>query len=333
TIGIFVSQVLGFPEILGTPSSWPILLGMTAIPAALQLVLLPFCPESPRFLLITKDQEEKAREALVKFRGSEDVESDISDMKHEQSMGQAESKVSVWELLFRKDLRKRLVIGLVMQLSQQFSGILAVIYYSQSLFELSGMAPDVANHANSSIGAVCIIMTFISIPLMESQGRRLLHLTGLMGSFVFSILLTITLVLSDTVEVMQIISIVATILFVSAFCIGPGSIPWLIVAELFSQGSRASAMSLCVMVNWLSNFANGFGFPYVERGLKQLSFVPFTVLLLLFWIFTYMYLPETKDKTFQQISDGFNQQKIHKQSKSEGIAKEDSHLVGFRNVK
>jgi hypothetical protein len=61
TIGLLLSQVLGIEQILGTNEGWPVLLGLAICPAILQLLLLPFCPESPRYLLITKQWEEEAR--------------------------------------------------------------------------------------------------------------------------------------------------------------------------------------------------------------------------------------------------------------------------------
>lgn len=59
-------------------------------------------------------------------------------------------------------------------------------------------------------------------------------------------------------------SVVSTFAFVVFFALGPGSIPWLITAELFSQGPRPAAMSLAVLVNWLANFAVGLGFPQLQ---------------------------------------------------------------------
>lgn len=61
TIGLLLSQVLGIEQILGTNDGWPVLLGLAICPAILQLILLPICPESPRYLLITKQWEEEAR--------------------------------------------------------------------------------------------------------------------------------------------------------------------------------------------------------------------------------------------------------------------------------
>jgi Sugar (and other) transporter len=64
TIGLLLSQVLGIEQILGTNDGWPVLLGLAICPAILQLILLPICPESPRYLLITKQWEEEARKGL-----------------------------------------------------------------------------------------------------------------------------------------------------------------------------------------------------------------------------------------------------------------------------
>lgn len=65
TIGLLLSQVLGIEQILGTNDGWPVLLGLAICPAILQLILLPICPESPRYLLITKQCEEEARKGNV----------------------------------------------------------------------------------------------------------------------------------------------------------------------------------------------------------------------------------------------------------------------------
>ena len=61
TVGLLLSQVLGIESLLGTDDGWPYLLGIAVVPSAIQSILLPFCPESPRFLLITKQQETLAR--------------------------------------------------------------------------------------------------------------------------------------------------------------------------------------------------------------------------------------------------------------------------------
>ncbi|CAH1396874.1 unnamed protein product [Nezara viridula] len=126
TVGLLISQVLGIDEILGTDDGWPVLLGLAICPAILQLILLPICPESPRYLLITKQWEEEARKALRRLRASNQVEEDIEEMRAEQRAQQSESTISISELICSPTLRAPLIISVVMQLSQQLSGINAV---------------------------------------------------------------------------------------------------------------------------------------------------------------------------------------------------------------
>ena len=66
TLSILISQVLGMNNVLGTESGWPWLLALTAVPAVLQVATLPFCPESPKYLLLDKDDEMAANSG--KFR-------------------------------------------------------------------------------------------------------------------------------------------------------------------------------------------------------------------------------------------------------------------------
>ena len=64
TVGLLISQILGIEHLLGTDEGWPYLLGMAIIPPIMQLILLPICPESPRYLLITRQQEKLARAGM-----------------------------------------------------------------------------------------------------------------------------------------------------------------------------------------------------------------------------------------------------------------------------
>ncbi|GLV43811.1 Glucose transporter 1 [Carabus blaptoides fortunei] len=301
TVGMLLSQVLGIEPILGTNQGWPVLLGLAVCPAILQLILLPVCPESPRYLLITKQWEEEARKALRRLRASNQVEEDIEEMRAEERAQQAEATISMMELICSPTLRSPLVIGVVMQLSQQLSGINAVFYYSTNLFTSSDLTEESAKYATIGIGAIMVGMTLVSIPLMDRTGRRTLHLYGLGGMFIFSIFITISLLIKEMIDWMSYLSVVSTLSFVVFFAVGPGSIPWMITAELFSQGPRPAAMSIAVLVNWLANFVVGIGFPSMKSALENYTFLPFSVFLAIFWIFTYKKVPETKNKTFEEI--------------------------------
>lgn len=122
-----------------------------------------------------------------------------------------------------------------------------------------------------------------------------------------AILMTIALALLEQLPWMSYLSIVAIFGFVAFFEVGPGPIPWFIVAELFSQGPRPAAIAVAGFSNWTSNFIVGMCFQYVEQLCGPYVFIIFTVLLILFFIFTYFKVPETKGRTFDEIASGFRQ--------------------------
>ncbi|XP_036386297.1 solute carrier family 2, facilitated glucose transporter member 1 [Megalops cyprinoides] len=304
-IGILMAQVFGMQELMGSASLWPVLLGFTFIPALVQCAILPFCPESPRFLLINRNEENKAKSVLKKLRGTTDVSADMQEMKEESRQMMREKKVTIPEL-FRSPLyRQPMVIAIILQLSQQLSGINAVFYYSTSIFEKAGVAQPV--YATIGAGVVNTAFTVVSLFVVERAGRRSLHLIGLLGMAGSAVLMTIALALLDKLKWMSYVSIVAIFSFVAFFEIGPGPIPWFIVAELFSQGPRPSAFAVAGFSNWTANFIVGMGFQYVQKWCGPYVFIIFTLLLLGFFVFTYFKVPETKGRTFDEISAGFRQ--------------------------
>ncbi|KGL82627.1 Solute carrier family 2, facilitated glucose transporter member 1, partial [Tinamus guttatus] len=154
-------------------------------------------------------------------------------------------------------------------------------------------------------GRVCPLSWQLFV--VERAGRRTLHLIGLAGMAGCAVLMTIALTLLDQMPWMSYLSIVAIFGFVAFFEIGPGPIPWFIVAELFSQGPRPAAFAVAGLSNWTSNFIVGMGFQYIAQLCGSYVFIIFTVLLVLFFIFTYFKVPETKGRTFDEIASGFRQ--------------------------
>ncbi|XP_054477602.1 solute carrier family 2, facilitated glucose transporter member 3 [Anoplopoma fimbria] len=302
-IGILVAQIFGLEFLLGSDTLWPLLLALTILPAILQCIMLPFCPESPRYLLIVLNQEEEARKALVRLRGCEDVSDDIEEMKEEGRKMALEKKVSILELFRSPNYRQPIIIAIILQLSQQLSGINAVFYYSTGIFASAGVSQPI--YATIGAGVVNTVFTIVSLFLVERAGRRTLHLIGLAGMAIFAIVMTISLSLVKANQSLSYLAIVAVFGFVASFEMGPGPIPWFIVAELFSQGPRPAAMAVSGLSNWTANFLVGLGFPKLEELCGPYVFIIFAVLLILFFIFTYLKVPETRGRTFDDIAQGF----------------------------
>ncbi|XP_028326556.1 solute carrier family 2, facilitated glucose transporter member 1 [Gouania willdenowi] len=302
-IGILVAQIFGLEFLLGSHTLWPLLLALTVVPAVVQSIMLPFCPESPRYLLIILNQEEEARKALVRLRGTEDVSDDIQEMKEEAMKMAMEKKVTFLELFRSRNYRQPIIIAITLQLSQQLSGINAVFYYSTGIFETAGVTEPI--YATIGAGIVNTVFTVVSLFLVERAGRRTLHLIGLGGMAVCALLMTISLALVKNTPSLSYMAIVAVFGFVASFEMGPGPIPWFIVAELFSQGPRPAAMAVSGCSNWTANFLVGIGFPKLAEICGPYVFLIFVVLLILFFIFTYLRVPETKGRTFDDIAQGF----------------------------
>ncbi|KAM4694105.1 solute carrier family 2, facilitated glucose transporter member 2 [Discoglossus pictus] len=307
--GILISQVVGLEFILGSKDLWPVLLGLSGVPAVIQTILLIFCPESPRYLFIKLGKEEAAKKNLIKLRGNlYDPSKDIVEMRREKEEAASEKKVSIIQLFKSPKYRQPLIVSLVLHMSQQFSGINGIFYYSTSIFTKSGISQPV--YATIGVGAVNTIFTVVSVLIVEKAGRRSLYLIGLAGMCICAIVMTIALALLSQYAWMSYLCMVAIFLFVIFFEVGPGPIPWFIVAELFSQGPRPAAMAISGCCNWTCNFIIGMCFQYIADLCGPYVFIIFAILLFGFTVFTYFKVPETKGKSFEEISAEFRRKKL-----------------------
>ncbi|XP_023688168.1 solute carrier family 2, facilitated glucose transporter member 4 [Paramormyrops kingsleyae] len=301
--GILLAQILGLESLLGNSELWPVLLGVTVLPTVLQMALLPFCPESPRYLYIIRCQEHHAKSGLRRLTGRQEVGDILAEMKEEKRRMDMERKVSIAELFRSPVYRQPIIIAILLQLSQQLSGINAIFYYSTSIFQKAGVQSPV--YATIGAGLVNCAFTVVSLFLVEKMGRRTLHMLGLAGMCGCAVIMTVALALLDTVAWMSYVSMLSIFGFVAFFEVGPGPIPWFFVAELFSQGPRPAAMAIAGFSNWTANFIIGMGFQYIANLSGPYVFLIFAALLLFFLLFTFFKVPETRGKTFDQISAGF----------------------------
>ncbi|XP_066469214.1 solute carrier family 2, facilitated glucose transporter member 5-like [Tiliqua scincoides] len=134
SVGMVMSQLLGGPEVLGTKKGLPFLQSIPAIIAFFQFFLLLLFPESPRYLLIQRRDEEGARQALQKLRGQDDVEDEIEELRQEDLYEQEEKEMTILKLLCSPHLRWQLICVITLFMTQQFSGITAAYYYAEKVF-------------------------------------------------------------------------------------------------------------------------------------------------------------------------------------------------------
>ncbi|KAJ8797730.1 hypothetical protein J1605_017156 [Eschrichtius robustus] len=301
--GILISQIVGLDFILGNHELWHILLGLSAVPAVLQSLLLFFCPESPRYLYIKLDEEAKAKKSLKRLRGCDDVTKDITEMRKEREEASSEKKVSIIQLFTNSSYQQPILVALMLHMAQQFSGINGIFYYSTSIFQTAGISQPV--YATIGVGVVNTVFTALSVFLVEKAGRRSLFLIGMSGMFVCAIFMSVGLVLLNKLAWMSYMSMTAIFLFVSFFEIGPGPIPWFMVAEFFSQGPRPAALAIAAFSNWTCNFIIALCFQYIADFCGPYVFFLFAGIVLAFTLFTFFKVPETKGKSFEEIAAEF----------------------------
>merc|ERR1712179_892483 len=259
--------------ILGNDMGWSILFALTVVPGIFQLATLPFCPESPKFLLLDKDDEERAVSALTWLRGRVDVHAEMDEMRAEQEKMKLTPHISFKEMFTNGALRSPLFIVLMMMLAQQLSGINAAIFFSTEIFKDAGLTTQDAQSATLGMGGMNVAMTIISLILIEKAGRKTLMLSGLGVMLICTTCLLICLLVETPVA--SYLSIIFVILFVVGFATGPGSIPWFFVNELFQQSARPMAASMAVVTNWTANFWVGLCFLPMQDafGPTYLSFL------------------------------------------------------------
>ncbi|XP_040291590.1 solute carrier family 2, facilitated glucose transporter member 9-like [Bufo bufo] len=305
-LGVFTAQVLGLPELLGKDDTWPLFFSMVVVPTFVQICTLPFFPESPRYLLIDKSNIHATIDALRCFRGKYDVQDVIEEMQEEQRSLTSVENVSVCQLLLDRTLFWQILSVIVVNMGMQLSGIDAIWFYTNSIFENAGIPLAEIPYTTVGTGAVEIIAGTIGCFTVEKLGRRPLMIGGF-GFIGFCCAgITVTLVFQAQITWMHYASVIFVIGIIAGFCIGPAGLPFIITGELFMQSHRPAAYTVGGTLNWLSNFTVGFMFPFLQESAGAFCYLVFCGVCLFVAIYVYFVIPETKNKTFLEISEMFS---------------------------
>ncbi|XP_007940847.1 solute carrier family 2, facilitated glucose transporter member 7 [Orycteropus afer afer] len=303
--GVFLAQIFSLQAILGNPTGWPVLFAITGIPALLQLLTLPFFPESPRYTLIQKRDEDTARQALRALRGQADVEDEMEEMRLEAWAEKAEGRLSVLNLFTFRPLRWQLVSIIVLMAGQQLSGVNAINYYADMIYASAGVDAAHSQYVTVGAGVVNIVMTVISAGIVELLGRRCLLLTGYGICGLACLGLTLALLFQSTVPELSYLGIICVFAYIAGHSIGPSPVPSVVRTEIFLQSSRPAAFVVDGAVHWLTNFIVGFVFPSIQELIGPYSFIIFAGICLLTAVYIHVVIPETKGKTFVEINQIF----------------------------
>ncbi|XP_076992505.1 solute carrier family 2, facilitated glucose transporter member 9 isoform X2 [Tamandua tetradactyla] len=304
-IGVFTGQLLGLPELLGKEALWPYLFGVIVVPAFIQLVSLPFLPDSPRYLLFEKHDEAGAIKAFQTFLGKEDVSREMEEVLAESRAWRNVRLTSVLELLKMPSARWQVITVIITMACYQLCGLNAIWFYTNSIFGGAGIPPEKTPYLTLSTGGIETLAAIFSGLVIERLGRRPLLIGGFGLMAVFFGILTVTLTLQDRASWIPYLSIVCILVIIAAFCSGPGGIPFILTGEFFQQSQRPAAFLVAGTVNWLSNFAVGLLFPFIQESLDTYCFLVFAAVCIMGAVYFFFVLPETKNRTHAEISQAF----------------------------
>jgi MFS family permease len=200
--------------------------------------------------------------------------------------------------------RMALICSLGLMFFQQFSGINAVIFYTNNIFTAAGSDIDPVI-ATIIVGVVQTLATYVSSLLIEKAGRRILLLQSCIIMGVCLIILGIFFkLLQDEYDVSTVgwIPLLCLVLFIISFSLGFGPIPWMMMAELFAVEFRGTASGIAVIFNWCLVFIVTLCFPIMMSAIGIYScFWFFAAFMIICIFFVFFLIPETKGKTVSQI--------------------------------
>jgi SP family arabinose:H+ symporter-like MFS transporter len=280
---------------------WRYMLGSEVIPALLFFFLIFLVPESPRWLM-KRERESEALDVLKRVNGPEraiEVQSEIRE-----SLNQ---KVGRFRDLFKPGLRKALMVGVVLAVFQQITGINAIIYYAPQILKSVGFGTESAMAQTFLIGVINTVFTFVAIWLIDKAGRRTLLLWGVSSMIICLFGAGAAFHFELTSGPWLLLFILG---FIASFACSLGPIPWIMISEIFPTATRGQAMSLSIMTLWLAVVAITQFTPMLldpQTGIGgAYTFWLFMINAVILLGFVWKFVPETKQRTLEEIAQSWS---------------------------
>jgi len=274
---------------------WRYMLGSEGIPAILFFILLFFVPESPRWL-VKENRSDEALKILNKINRPEETHRILKEIKEAVN----EEKGSFLDL-FKPGIRKAMVVGSVLALFSQVTGINAIIYYAPEIFKQVGFGSESALFQTMIIGFVNMLFTLVAIRFIDYWGRRTLLIWGISGMVSCLLGMGMFFYFEITSGSLLLLFILG---FIASFASSLGPIPWVLISEIFPTKTRGTAMSFSIVILWLGVVLITQFFPVLLSLFGgAFTFWIFMINALILLIFTLIFIPETKQKTLEEIQE------------------------------
>jgi len=274
---------------------WRSMLGLGIVPSLLFFCGLLFVPESPRWL-IQKGDDTQAIGILTKIGSQETALQELSTIKNAPN-----KEAGNYRDLFSPALRRPLLIGILLPLFSQFSGINAVIYYGPRILGDAGINITNALLGQIIFGLANFLFTVIAIWKVDKMGRRPLYIAGSIGA---TLSLTFTGWCFYSEGSNSIALLVSIILFLACFAFSIGPLKFVIASEIFPTKIRGRALAISIMVMWIADTIVGQLTPILLGAVGPgVTFWFFAACCLLSFFVVYRMVPETKGKSLEEVQD------------------------------
>jgi len=273
---------------------WRWMFAATAIPSALFLIASLLIPESPRWLA-SRGRNRQALRVLERLGGGAYAQQVIDDFA---SASKAQPQCSVWQEFSSPGMAKILLLGVLLAVLSQWCGINVIFNYAQEIFSAAGYQISDILFNIMVTGTVNVVFTLVALAAIDRFGRRFLLLTGVSGLVVIYTVLGVLYHLH--VQGMPMLVLVLAAIACYAMSLAPAT--WVVIAEIFPNRIRSSAVSIAVTALWTACFLLTFTFPLLNAALGAAgTFWTYASICLAGFIFLYFRLQETKGKTLEEI--------------------------------
>ncbi|MEV4648572.1 sugar porter family MFS transporter [Saccharopolyspora sp. NPDC049357] len=283
---------------------WRIMLLVALLPAIALFVGMLRLPESPRWL-VTRGRDEEALAVLSQIRTTERARAEMAEVHRLAEEERAAKTAGAVDLGVRW-VRLLILIGAGLGICQQFTGINSVMYYGTQLLGDAGFSNNSAIIANTLNGAFSVIGVSVGLSMINKIKRRTMLLGGFTLTTTFHLLVGLSAMLIPEGSTKAWFILVFVVLFVFSMQATIGPLVWLILSEMFPLKIRSLAIGISIFVLWIANALVALGFPPVVKALgisnTFLAFAAFGVLAI---AFIATCVPETKDRSLEELEDDF----------------------------
>jgi len=292
SLGILLS--FGMAYHFSEDQRWQMLFFIGAFLAFLQLCGILFIPETPSWVL-SHGKNAQAIRILGRLR------SDMQWKKEMKHMHKKPEKKSGWVDFFKPHMPYILIVGFMLSIFQQITGVNAVIFYLPKIFQSAGISTNTGPFlASLSVGVINCLATLFSVWVIDKIGRRMLLL---IGSFVMALSLgVLSFGFFEQSSGIDILALMSLMVFIASFSFSLGATTWVVLAEIFPLKIRSKAMACAMALNWLANYAISMAFPEIIATWGEgWSFAIIAMISFTSFLFVYWFISETKGKSLEEI--------------------------------